>query len=53
MEVEVNGGAVRIGFGDDTEPVLEVLDVSAFLESLQRASSIDSRIKPVLKEASP
>jgi hypothetical protein len=44
MNVKVDGSAVRIGFGDDTQAVLEVLDVCAFFESFQVASSRETHV---------
>ena len=39
MKVKIDGRAFRIGFGDDAKSVLEMLDISAFFESFQDASS--------------
>jgi hypothetical protein len=44
VKVKVDGSAVRIGFSDDTETVLEVLDVGAFFESFQVASSRETHV---------
>jgi hypothetical protein len=44
MSVKVDRCAVRIRFGDNTQTVLKVLDVCAFFESFQNASSRETRL---------
>jgi hypothetical protein len=44
VKVKVDGSTVRIGFGDDTQTVLEVLDICAFFESFQVASSRETHV---------
>src|ERR1700690_3659903 len=40
VQIEIDGGAVGVRFGDDAEAVLKVLDIGAFLDRFHRASWI-------------